>query len=421
MPLATRLAVILFLATCTASHAANLTLTVIGLDNRSLPARILIRSKDGCVTPKGSTTFHNGPDTWFATNGSVSVDVPAGTMEIRIEHGLEYARFCEKVTVPQKLNWPDDEGCPNLPYLQEARKAGALINYNGGWDRECLLDAVLGHVHTVGICNNQFHLNRFQPRAKYSNLLNVPGFPIYPETPEGMLQLNTDTYYRLLNCGLRLAAGAGTAIGVKQSPPGWNRAYVQCKSNASYKDFCSAWAAGRNFVTNGPVILLSTADGKTPGDTIALPPRGGVVKVRIKAEAEPTIRISRVEIMVNGEVAATFHPDTKNKVNGEANITVKKGSWIAARCIAHDSLLTDEELTAYADVNVSPSNLRFAHTSPIYVTVDGKGAAVEKSLKEALLEMDCFEDFARKTADSDRLEPLLSDISKAREILRRKL
>ena len=72
-----------------------------------------------------------------------------------------------------------------------------------------MIDALLGYVDVVNVCNNNFHRHKYQPRKRYSNLLNVDGFPEYPNTPKGMIQMNCETYYRLLNCGLRLAAGAG--------------------------------------------------------------------------------------------------------------------------------------------------------------------------------------------------------------------
>jgi hypothetical protein len=100
------------------------------------------------------------------------------------------------------------------------------VSYQGGWSREVALDALLGHVHVVNVCNNNFHLHQFQPRSRYSNLLEVDGFPVYTDTDLGMMQMNTDTYYRLLNWGLHLATGAGSACGVKQNPVGYNRAYV---------------------------------------------------------------------------------------------------------------------------------------------------------------------------------------------------
>ncbi len=106
----------------------------------------------------------------------------------------------------------------HLPFVRAARQQGALICYQGGWSREVLLDALLGCVDVVNICDNLFQRHKFMPRPQFSNLLQVEGFAEYPATPEGMMQLSTDSYYRLLNCGLRLAAGAGSATGAKTTP-----------------------------------------------------------------------------------------------------------------------------------------------------------------------------------------------------------
>ncbi|MCP5119043.1 MAG: hypothetical protein GY953_50210, partial [bacterium] len=101
------------------------------------------------------------------------------------------------------LETPSEKGRANWAYIAEARKLGGLVCYQGGWSREVLVDALLGLVDVVNVCNNNFHRYKFQPRSIYSNLLEVSGFPEYPDTPEGMMRMNTDTYYRLLNCGLR--------------------------------------------------------------------------------------------------------------------------------------------------------------------------------------------------------------------------
>lgn len=134
---------------------------------------------------------------------------------------------------------PSQKDRPNVDYLKYAVAEGAIVHYQGGWSREVGLDALLGLVHTVNVCNNNFHMHRFQPRKRYSNLLEVEGFPIYPDTELGMMQMNTETYYRLLNWGLRLAAGAGSATGVKQVPVGYNRAYVQVDRAATLRQFNS--------------------------------------------------------------------------------------------------------------------------------------------------------------------------------------
>src|SRR6266542_1328091 len=80
---------------------------------------------------------------------------------------------------------------------------------------------------------------------------------ISPYNDEGAVFL----YYRLLSCGLRLAATAGTDVflsfshgpGVASNPPGWGRVYAQLGDRGlSVAAFKEAIRAGRTVVTNGP-------------------------------------------------------------------------------------------------------------------------------------------------------------------------
>ena len=110
-----------------------------------------------------------------------------------------------------------------------------------------------------------------------------------------MLNMNTATYYRLLNCGLRLAAGAGSATGVKAAPVGYNRAYVRVAEDASIEEFYRAWKRGSNFVTNGPILQLSTASNRRPGDTIKLSPSGGTIDVLLEVVSDQPLQTVQVE------------------------------------------------------------------------------------------------------------------------------
>jgi hypothetical protein len=234
-----------------------------------------------------------------------------------------------------------------------------------------------------------------------------------------MMRMNTDTYYRLLNWGLKLAAGAGSATGFKDVPIGYNRSYVRVRKDASIEDFYRAWAEGRNFVTNGPVLFLEAESGEKPGDTIALPEGGGKVRVQVTALSDLPVR--SLELVVNGEVAFESESLTKNSGLMGAAWDIKQGSWIAARCTAIDNLLTDEELATYANgEREQPSRLRYAHTSPIYVSVGGKGAAVQSSIEEGFRMLDQFEVFARKTASKEHLQPILEATRKARTVLEKR-
>lgn len=355
-------------------------------------------------------------------------EIPASVYDAEVEHpwGAVYI-----VNLPAPLTLAGDPARPNLEFVEHASESGALVCYQGGWSREVAVDALLGFVDVVNVCNNNFHMHRFQPRSRYSNLLNVPGFPVYPDTPEGMMRMNTDTYYRLLNWGLRLAAGAGSATGAKEVPVGYNRAYVRCGADASIEAFYRAWAAGRNFVTNGPMLFLETADGHRPGDTVDLPTGGKRLRVKISAVADQPL--TSLELVFNGTVTSfpippdpqAEAPKISKRMDVETDVEITRGAWIAARCTVRDDWLNDEELAAYTNDRVRlpqlPSRLRFAHTSPIYITVDGKGAAVRESIEEGLRMLDAFDRFARKQAGPKYRQTILDATAQAREKLRRKL
>lgn len=338
--------------------------------------------------------------------------VPASIYDFEIEHvwGATYV-----IGMPTRLEAPHDPRRPNLPLVRQAHQAGALVCYQGGWSQEVLLDALLGLVDVVNVCNNNFHRHQFQPRSRYSNLLNTPGLPIYPDTPEGMMQMNTDTYYRLLNCGLRLAAGAGSATGAKDNPVGYNRAYVQAGRKPTLPQFLSAWRAGRNFVTNGPVVFLKVEDGG-PGDTVTLSAGGDELKLRAEALSEQPL--TSLEIVSNGKVIATADKLTGSQAEIVTRFAVKKPCWIAARCTERDGWLTDEELAA--DHNYGgrlpcrPCRLRFAHTSPVYVTVEKRSVRVPESLDEAGQMLDAFEAFARREADDKYRDEITGALLDAR-------
>jgi hypothetical protein len=331
------------------------------------------------------------------------------------------------LNLPTALPLESDRARPNLDYLAWASECDCLVCYQAGWSREVALDALLGHVQVVNVCNNNFHLHQFQPRSRYSNLLQVEGFPVYPDTDLGMMQMNTDTYYRLLNWGLRLAAGAGSACGVKENPVGYNRAYVRAEPDASLAEFYGAWAAGRNFVTNGPMLLVETAEGHRPGDVIALSDDGGPVALKVTALAEPRQVLTSVEVVVNGQVVRSLGVEEEHGLRAEVTLLITEGSWLAARAACRDDLLDDAELARYtrgdddAPFRQRPSRLRYAHTSPIYVAVGGRDAAVRTSIDEGFRMLDRFEAFARRTADPRYLPATLTGVEQAKKRLRSRL
>jgi TolB protein len=159
-------------------------------------------------------------------------------------------------------------------------------------------------------------------------------------------------WYRLLNCGFRLPASAGTDVflnRLRSRLPGGDRAYVHLDDPFSYGAWVTGLKAGRSFVTNGPMLEF-TANGKFLGDTIVLAASGDV---RIQARAESPAPMSRIEVVHNGAVIATGVVDaTARSASLDSAVKIDKSGWLGAR--------------AYG---VGGSQ---AHTSPIYVEVKGQ-------------------------------------------------
>ena len=350
--------------------------------------------------------------------GKITTPVTVYDVEVEDAWGALYL-----IGLSNPFPFLNDKSMPNIIAAEYGREHSALNCYQGGWSREVLIDALLGYVDVVNVCNNNFQMHRYQPRSQYSNLLNIKGFPIYPNTPEGMMQMNTDTYYRLLNCGLKLAAGAGSASGAKETPVGYNRVYVRTSPGKGLKGFLNAWKEGKNFVTNGPMLFLSTSEGLKPGDSLNLTSSKNI-SLNIKAVSDSPL--GKIEIIKNGDIVKNFSLGKNQKTfTGSCELNISKSCWICARVTDTDMLLSDKELEKYKSPRVKlfqdPNRLRYAHTSPIYFYVNGKGIAVKKSVAVGLKMTDAFRDFTLKNAGENYRKTILKAVDKAKNILRKKL
>src|SRR5690606_15400466 len=104
-------------------------------------------------------------------------------------------------------------------------------------------------------------------------------------------------YYRLLNCGFRLPVSAGTAAGVKPNPAGHNRVYVRLEEPLTYARYMAAFAAGRSFATNGPMLFLRV-NAVEPGGTVQLSP--GRTRVRAEVTVMAHQPLTRLNLVHNG-------------------------------------------------------------------------------------------------------------------------
>jgi TolB protein len=169
-------------------------------------------------------------------------------------------------------------------------------------------------------------------------------------------QANLPVWYRLLNCGLRIPASAGTDCFLNRIVsrlPGSDRVYVRCGEKLSYHDWIANLRAGRTFVTNGPMLRFSI-DGQEAGATVKLPAPG---TVRIVGEARSQFPLEKLEVVMCGQVVATLSAtDDPQRLTINEELPIDRGGWIALR-------VRGKRAPGLQAAEV------FAHTSAVYLEV----------------------------------------------------
>jgi len=237
-----------------------------------------------------------------------------------------------------------DEHPPPLETWRAARAEGAFIDFEKVIWWAAPVIAALEKPDSIGVANNHFREASVMDNEAWGRPRNSLAYP----GPEGFARYIFHLYALFQNAGFRVAASAGSANGVLASPLGYNRSYVYLGRTFSPEAWLAGQKAGRNFVTNGPVLFL-TVDGRMPGEVLPANAADSLIQV----EALTAGRLGRVEILVDGAPVNTFVP----MVSGESQRMVKRarrrlkaGSWVAARAL--ESI---------------EDNARFAFTSPVYV------------------------------------------------------
>ena len=177
---------------------------------------------------------------------------------------------------------------------------------------------------------------------------------------------STPLWYGLLNTGLKCAISAGTDSFTNRRHhwiPGGHRVYVYTGDSLTARGWIENFRAGRSFATNGPMLKF-TVNGKLAGTELALK-KGDTVQ--IEASARSPLPMETLEIVMNGEVVATKEPSRDGlDVALSKEITVDEGAWVAARVRGPFSRYVVNDTYLYA------------HTSPVYLTVDGKKVGLKK-------------------------------------------
>lgn len=195
-------------------------------------------------------------------------------------------------------------------------------------------------------------------------------------------QATSEVWHQLLNLGLPVALSAGTDAMVnltRNMAVGTTRLYVYSEANAAlmqrlpyeaFSTYLAALKAGQSFVSTGPILDLRVA-GQRPGQVIRTP--GSTVDWTLTVAS--TVPLSRIELLVNGEVVQTLPVPSQFPARQElqGRLTLPSGGWVAARAVG--------KLTQWPAMDSYP----FAHTSPIWLGTQGSTDPDKRRIAAQLL------------------------------------
>ena len=294
---------------------------------------------------------------------------PASTPDVLIVHGQEYHTsywghtaligLKDHLILPGYVSYTGTAVASPYPHnaavFDLAHAQGALTGYVHPWDTrpdpfkmdeplayEMPADAVLGKMDYFEVMGFSDHL------------------------------ITSEIWYRLLNCGLRIPAGAGTDAMANyaslRGPVGLVRVFVRTGPQFNHGTFLAGLKAGRTFVTNAPLLDLgvraetargASGDGgsfKGPGAEIRL--AAGTHRLEARVDVRSPVGLDHVEVVVNGRIAGTVPLGAdRMSARGTVKVPFETSGWIVLRAWA--------ARPAWPILDLYP----FGSTSPVYVQV----------------------------------------------------
>jgi len=160
-------------------------------------------------------------------------------------------------------------------------------------------------------------------------------------------------WHQLLNCGLRIPAGAGTDLMADyaslRGPLGLNRVVARIDGPPDRESFLKKVKAGQSYVTNGPVIGFMV-DGKQAGDVLAMGAGGGTVSYQAFLRSQ--VPLDFFEVVWNGEVIARHTLlDTRRFGDFTGKVKIKGAGWLLLRAGSNSAHPDLQDLYPFATTN----------------------------------------------------------------------
>lgn len=251
-------------------------------------------------------------------------------------------------------------------------QGGLAVHAHGGYAQEIYADAALGSVNGVELL--QFGIYR---------------------------GIGLSDWYHILNSGYRFPI-----LGASDWPAcrwlGDCRTYVHAAGTPTPADWLRGAAAGRSFVTTGPLLLLEV-DGEKPGARLERQGKTTVTaRVRVRCEVTP---VAQVDLIVNGAVVRSHRIPEKRRLGDWFEVTerldLSESSWVAAR--------------AWSTTPGGQPDAE-SHTNPVYVYLDGRAPYRQASLDAWVARIDGQIAAHRKRTFAEKAR-VLDYFQRARDLL----
>jgi len=240
-----------------------------------------------------------------------------------------------------------------------AHAQGALVGYVHpfDWDIDLAREKALSHMLPADAASGKV------------DYIEIVGFSDHKAT--------ANVWYRLLNLGFRLPAGAGTDAMANyaslRGPVGMNRVFLDTGGDLSPASARDALKAGRTFASNGPMLGLDLA-GLHPGDTLK---RDATGRVPYRIALRSPVAVDHLELVHNGRVVKSFKlSGDRRSFDAAGELELDSGGWLLLRAWNDnaDPLILD----------IYP----YATTSPIYLDFPGRPATATSDAAYFVVWMD---------------------------------
>lgn len=264
------------------------------------------------------------------------------------------------VGLPNNLLLPGYAGYPNTA-------AASLYPMNADvYDLAHAQGALVGAVHPFDAAPDPFA----KPAQKITDELPVDvalGKLDYMEIVGFSDHKATATvWYKLLNLGFKLPAGAGTDATADYAAPirgqvGFDRVYVWTPGwPATLELWKEGLAKGRTFATNGPLLEFQLGGEMLGGE---LKFAAAQSAVPFTAKLRSIVPVDHLEIVCNGKVAKELKlAGTRETAEGTGVIPLTESGWCLLRAWSEKAEYPVLDKYVYAT------------TSPVYVAIGGKRA-----------------------------------------------